>query len=159
MRWRNIKQQKKNQTPSKIQEKNIKALHVSPILWRFKAFIVDTFMIYIPLLYITGYGILDGKDSFLSNHLAHFAVTFLFGLILSIFFAKNAQTPGYKAYSMRLVCKDTLQKPSFFRAFFRYFCFLISGASVFGLILCFFRKDKQNLHDLLSKTFPQNTNV
>lgn len=151
MRWRDVKNKKyKQEKPQK------QVLISSPILWRMKAFITDSFMIYIPILYITTYLILDGKEDFLSNQMAVFVDTFLFGFILSIFFAKSGQSPGFRAYEMKLIDKKTMEKPSFFKAFFRYFCFLISGASVVGLFLCFFRKDKQNLHDIMSQTMAQN---
>lgn len=151
MRWRDVKNKKyKQEKPQK------QVLISSPILWRMKAFITDSFMIYIPILYITTYLILDGKEDFLSNQIAVFVDTFLFGFILSIFFAKSGQSPGFRAYEMKLIDKKTMEKPSFFKVFFRYFCFLISGASVVGLFLCFFRKDKQNLHDIMSQTMAQN---
>ncbi len=119
---------------------------------RFKAFIVDIFMIYIPILYISTYGILGSKEAFLQNHFVIFIDTFLFGFILSIFFAKTGQSPGFKAYEMILLDDKTQKKPSFLKAFFRYFCFLISGTTIIGLFLCFFRKDKKTLHDLMSDT-------
>lgn len=151
MRWRDVKNKKFTpQQPTK------KILISSPILWRFKAFIIDTFMIYIPILYITTYLILGSKEEFLANQIAIFVDTFLFGLILSIFFAKSGQSPGFRAYEMKLIDKKTMQKPTLLKAFYRYFCFLISGASVVGLFVCFFRKDKQNLHDLMSQTMAQN---
>lgn len=149
MRWRNVKQKKfpkqKPQNEQQVQD-------FAPISWRFKAFIVDAFMIYIPILYFTTYVVLGTKEAFLQNQIAIFIDTFLFGLILSIFFSIKGQSPGYKAYEIKIVDKKTLKKPSFIKAFLRYFCFLIAGASGVGLILCFFRKDKQNLHDLLSQT-------
>ncbi len=148
MRWRKVKNQ--NHIPSQKDEKN--SFSPVSIIARFKAFIVDIFMIYIPILYITTYVILDGKEDFLNNDIAVFCDVFLLGFILSIFFAKTSQSPGYKAYELKLLDKKTMKKPSFLRAFWRYFCFLLSGASVVGLIICFFRKDKQNLHDLISQT-------
>ncbi len=146
-RWRKVKHQK---IPSKSQNEKIVS---SSLLARFKAFVVDMFMIYIPILYITTYVILDGKEDFLSNQLAVFVDTFLFGLILSLFFAKSSQSPGFKAYELSLVDAKTHTKPSLLKAFFRYFCFLLSGASVLGLFVGFFRRDKKQLHDLLSSTY------
>ncbi len=135
---------------TKTTHKGAKAQSLASL--RFKAFVVDMFMIYIPILYITTYFILDGKEDFLSNQLAVFCDTFLLGLILSAFFAKTGQSPGYKAYELKLIDIQTKAKPSFGRAFFRYFCFLLSGATLFGLFVCFIREDKRHLHDLLSQT-------
>ncbi len=151
MRWRDVKQHKFS-SPKTDEVK----INYASVLSRFKSFVVDIFMIYTPILYITTYVVLDGKDDFLANQIAVFVDTFLLGLILSIFFAKSSQSPGYKAYDIRLLDKKTMKSPSFLRAFFRYFVFLISGASLVGLVLCFFRKDKQNLHDLLSRTIVVN---
>lgn len=146
MRWRKVKNKKQ---PLHVNKQIVQ--YVS-IFTRFKAFVIDTFMIYIPILYITTYVVLDGKDDFLANQVAIFIDAFLFGFVLSIFFAKTGQSIGYKAYNIQLYDTKNMQKPSFLKAFFRYFCFLFSGAFLFGILLCFFRKDKKNLHDILSKT-------
>ncbi len=152
MRWRDVKQNR----VLKPQNEPKKPVKVVPLSWRFKAFIIDMFMIYIPILYITTYMVLGSKEAFLENQIAIFVDTFLLGFILSIFFAKSGQSPGYKAYDMKIVDKTTLQKPSLLKAFWRYVCFLIAGASIFGLMVAFFRKDKQNLHDILSGTMAVN---
>ncbi len=151
MRWRDVKQGRVEKN------KNTKAKYTSaPMIARFKAFVVDTFMIYIPILYITTYGFLNGKEDFLNNELAVFIDAFLFGLILSLFFYKSGQSPGYRAYELMLIDKKTGSKPGFLRAFFRYFCFLISGTTIVGIFIGFFRKDRQNLHDILSGTMAKN---
>lgn len=147
MRWRKVKQKK---IISK--QENVKKIHSAPIPWRIKAFITDIFMIYVPILYVTTYGILNGKDDFLENQLAIFIATFLLGLILSIFFTLSGQSPGFRAYEMELINIKTGKKPSFILAFWRYLCFLFSATTIAGIILCFFRKDGRNLHDLLSNT-------
>ncbi len=152
MRWRDVKQNRVKKQEIKPQD-DIKFV---PVLWRFKAFIIDMFMIYIPILYITTYMVLGSKEAFLENQIAIFADTFLLGFILSIFIAKSGQSPGYKAYDMKVIDTKTAKKPSFFRAFWRYICFLIAGACVIGLFIAFFRKDKKNLHDLLSRTTAVN---
>lgn len=146
MRWRDVKQKKIPKSKPKP------AIKTVPISWRFKAFVIDMFMIYIPVLYITTYAILGSKEAFLENQIAIFIDTFILGFVLSLFIALKGQSPGYRAYDMRVIYSKTQKKPSFLRAFFRYICFLAAGASVVGLIICFFRKDKKNLHDLISQT-------
>ena len=153
MRWRKVKQGKQPKTTPKLDPEGIL---IVPIISRFKAWIVDIFMVYIPLLYITTYLILDGKDAFQSNQLAIFADTAVFGLILAFFWAKNGQSPGLRAYDLRLIDIKTKTCPTFLRSLWRYFAFLLAGASVVGLLLAFFRKDKKNLHDLLSHTIVTN---
>lgn len=146
MRWRDIKHKK-------VEQKEKKPTYImASAIQRIKAFIVDVFMIYIPILYITAYMVLDGKDDFLNNQEAIFIDVLLFGIILVIFWVKSGQSPGYKAYALQVIDANTKQKPLFVRSLWRYFAFLISGASFFGLFVFLFRKDKRHLHDILSNT-------
>lgn len=149
MRWRELKQGKRPKQSLATEEPAFKA---AAIVARFKAWVIDMFMIYVPILYITTYFILDGKEAFQSNQWAIFVDTALFGLILAYFWAKKGQSPGLRAYDLKLIDTTTKQKPSFGRALWRYVSYLISGASIIGLFLAPFRKDRKNLHDLLSKT-------
>lgn len=126
-----------------------KALPAS-IISRIKAFIIDMFLIAVPLLYVTTYVILNGKNDFLHNQLAIFIIWLIYGFILSLFFSKTAQSPGYKSQGIYLVKLDG-KKANFFLYFFRYIMF-ITLFIVAGSFFCFFRKDKRNLHDLLSQT-------
>jgi uncharacterized RDD family membrane protein YckC len=145
VRWRNIKQ-------NKITKKNQNEQRLASIPKKIKAFVIDMFMINMPILYIAAYLILNGKEDFQQNPAAIFICTMLFGLIMSILFFKFAQTPGYKAYEIKLVDAKTGKTVGFFRCFFRFVCFIFSGTILVGLLLCFFRKDGKNLHDLLSNT-------
>ncbi|MDR1007661.1 MAG: RDD family protein [Campylobacteraceae bacterium] len=119
---------------------------------RVKAFIVDMFMINMPILYFTAYIILGGRDEFLNNQPAILICTLVFGVILSIFFAIAGQSPGYKAYGIRLINIQIQKKPGFFRAMWRFLCFVIFGAIFIGFLPAFFRDDKRCLHDILSNT-------
>lgn len=124
--------------------------HLAPIIKRFKAFIIDLFLIAVPILYITTYIILDGKNDFQNNQIAIFLVWLVFGIIQSIFFALKAQSPGYKA--QQIYCVNLHGKTAgFFVYLFRYAMFVF-GFIIGGSIMCFWRKDKRNLHDLLSDT-------
>ena len=127
---------------------------IAPIFLRIKAFIVDMFFIAMPLLYITTYLILGSKEAFQENQFAIAIVWAIYGFITSIFIAKSAQTPGYKFSQIYLIDLKTGRKISFFKAFLRFVCFILAGFSIVGLFLCFFRKDKLNLHDLLTQTAP-----
>lgn len=127
---------------------------IAPIFLRIKAFIVDMFFIAMPLLYITTYLILGSKEAFQENQFAIAIVWAIYGLITSVFIAKSAQTPGYKFAEIYLIDLKTGRKISFFKAFLRFVCFILAGFSIVGLLLCFFRKDKLNLHDLLTQTAP-----
>lgn len=127
---------------------------IAPIFLRIKAFIVDMFFIAMPLLYITTYLVLGSKEAFQENQFAIAIVWAIYGLITSIFIAKSAQTPGYKFAQIYLIDLKTGRKISFFKAFLRFVYFILAGFSIVGLLLCFFRKDKLNLHDLLTQTAP-----
>jgi len=150
MRWRELKQGKRPKPSSPPKDETPKA---APLVERFKAWVIDMFMIYVPLLYFTTYVILDGKEAFQSNNLAIFADTALFGIILALFWSKKGQSPGLKAYDLYLIDSNTKQKPSFIRSLWRYVAYLFSGVTLVGLLIGFFRKDRKNLHDLLSHTY------
>ncbi|MDR2790979.1 MAG: RDD family protein [Campylobacteraceae bacterium] len=126
--------------------------HAAPVFKRVKAFIIDMFMINMPILYFTAYVILDGRSEFLNSQTAIFACTAVFGFILSLFFAAAGQSPGYKAYQIKLIDMRTREKPRFFRAYFRFFCFIFSGVTIIGLLLAFLRADKKCFHDIFSDT-------
>ena len=144
MRFRNIK---KNST---LEEKP-KYMY-SKYLFRVKAFITDMFMIYMPIMYVITYLVLDGKDEFQASELAPLLAVSLYGIIYAFLVSKFGQTPGKKAYDMKIVDDKTGKKIGFFRALFRFVAFLFTAATLLGLILPFYRKDKKALHDLVCST-------
>ena len=103
-RWRDTKKGKftkkniENEQPQEV----VLNQSCSP-LFRIKAFITDMFMIMMPIMYITTYLILDGKDSFQGSEMARWITMGLYGLIVIIFWVKKGQTPGFKAYDIILV--------------------------------------------------------
>ena len=117
---------------------------------RIKAFITDMFMIYIPILYIIAYIALGGKDEFQASSLAQFSGVAIYATIYALFLSKTGQTPGKKAYSMRVVDAKSGENLSFFRAVWRFVAFLISATTLLGLLLPLYRKDKKALHDIIS---------
>lgn len=70
---------------------------------RVKAFITDMFMINMPLLYLTTYVFLDGKEAFTHNQTVIFVCTLGYGIITSLFFAFSSQTPGYRYMRIKLI--------------------------------------------------------
>ncbi len=149
MRFRDLKKQahKNNQ----IKRKDSTVTYASYID-RVKAFITDMFMIYGPILYVMAYVVMDGKDDFQSSQLAPLVGVTLYGLIYAILLSKFGQTPGKKAYTIKVVDFKTHKNISFFRALFRFVAFLFSATIFFGLLVPLFRKDKRALHDLLIST-------
>ncbi|SFV74576.1 FIG00712405: hypothetical protein [hydrothermal vent metagenome] len=148
MRFRKLKQQTKNK--QKLQSKPKIVYANTPD--RIKAFITDMFMIYVPILYIITYVFLDGKDDFQSSQLAPFIAVSLYGIIYALFVSKTGQTPGKKAYEIKVVDIKTHQTISFFRALLRFIVFLFSATILLGLLVQFFRKDNRSLHDLVTNT-------
>ena len=151
MKFRDLKKQlSKNKT---IQVDNINTSIVyASFTDRIKALIIDLFMIYIPILYIITYIFMDGKDDFQASQLAPLVGVIIYGLIYSVLVSKFGQTPGKKAYSITIVDSKTHKKIVIFRALWRFFAFLFSATTVFGLFYPLFRDDKKALHDILSGT-------
>lgn len=119
---------------------------------RFRALLVDIFLIYVPILYLF-YFLLGSKEAFLNNHFIITLCTFLFGFIQAIFLTKKSQSPGLKAYDLYLVDIKTRKKLSFLRILLRYIIFIISFGLFFGLFISFLRKDKLSLHDILTQSY------
>jgi len=148
-RWRDIKQGKVTQKEVKPKPLNFT---IAPPVNRVKAFITDTFMLLMPLLYIVFYLVMGSREEFAEHMLAGWVYVFAphFFIIMGFWLFKG-QTPGYKAYGIKLV--DTnLQKPTLFQLVVRYFTFALSVFLVAGLFLAIARKDKKTLHDLMSGT-------
>ncbi len=150
MRWRDAKKGKFKHKAETKQE----VLHISPIVNRIKAFLTDSFMIFMPIIYIVFYVIMGSREEFRAHMLTgwiyilipHFIVTTLF------LYIKN-QTPGYKAYNIKLSTFKH-QKPSFLQISARYIVFTITMAVFPLLFIPFFTKRKLGLHDYISATLP-----
>ena len=147
MRWRKLKQKKITKDISKKQ-----SVMYARYTDKIKGFITDMFMIYVPILYIIAYVVLNGKDEFQASGIAQFAAVALYAVIYAIFIARTGQTPGKKAYSMKVVDAKSFKNISFFRALWRFIAFLFTATTLLGLLLPFYRKDRRALHDLLSST-------
>jgi uncharacterized RDD family membrane protein YckC len=146
-RFRDIKQQKIKETPRVVAYNNAHSLI------KIKAFVTDSFLLLMPIMYIVFYLIMDGREDF-SQHKMIGWVYILIPLIIiqSIFFYVSGQTPGYKAYGIKLIDATTKEKPSLGIIIFRNLAAILSFFSLFGWMMMFFRKDYKNLHDLLANT-------
>lgn len=118
---------------------------------RIKAFITDMFMINMPILYLTTYIFLDGKDAFTQNQSAILACGLCYGVITALFLVFSAQTPGYRYMRIKLL-KDNGQKVGFIRAFVRYLLWIVGTTFLFGLLMGIFRHDGKCFHDWLCGT-------
>ena len=150
-RWRDIKQGK-----VKKEEEVVPSLRPAPITDRLKAFLTDTFMITMPILYIVIYLVMGSREEFR----AHLAQGWLYILIphyiiVTTLWSLKGQTPGMKAYNIKLVrLFENNRPPNFFHSTIRYFAMPISILSVIGIVVALFRKDRLTLHDLISFTRP-----
>lgn len=118
---------------------------------RFKAFLIDIFLLYVPILYLF-YFTLGSKEAFLNNQFIIFLCPLLFGFLQALFLTKSAQSPGLKAYDLYLINIKTGKKLNFFQIIFRYIIFIVSFGLLIGFIVSFLRKDTLTLHDVLSQS-------
>ncbi len=120
---------------------------------KIKAFLTDSFMLVMPIMYVVFYLIMGGREGF-AEHKAMGWIYILVPLVIAqtIFMFKTGQTPGYRAYNLTLIDDSTGEKPSFFIILFRNLCAVLSLFTIFGWLMMFFRKDSKTLHDLLSRT-------
>ncbi|SMP88597.1 Uncharacterized membrane protein YckC, RDD family [Epsilonproteobacteria bacterium SCGC AD-308-O04] len=149
MRFRKLKKQANKNKQIKSKEPDVVYAKYAD---RVKALITDMFMIYLPMLYIITYVILEGKEDFQSSQLAQLSGVLVYGFIYAVLLSKFGQTPGKKAYAIKVVDAYTFEHISFLRALFRFLAFLICAATLLGLFVPFYRKDKRALHDLLART-------
>ena len=156
-RFRDIKQGKVKEQPSKVKPTPTQDNYASVGL-KIKAFITDSFMLLMPIMYVVFYFVMDGRDGFAVDRLAGWLYILIPLIIVqTLFFYKTGQTPGYRAYNITLIDEKTKETPSLFVVLFRNLAALLSFFTIIGWMLMFFRKDNKNLHDLLSATAVVNT--
>jgi uncharacterized RDD family membrane protein YckC len=149
-RWRDIKQNNIQEHSSK--ESSSQEETLADIPSRIKAFIVDMFMIMMPIMYISTYLILDGKEDFQGSSEARWITSAVFGIIIITFWILKGQTPGFKAYNIKLVDNKTHHNISLLKAFIRYLVFIFSAVTIILAFVPFFRKDKKTIQDVIAGT-------
>jgi uncharacterized RDD family membrane protein YckC len=154
-RFRDIKQGKSAVSVSHTdkKQKSKKRLPYATVGEKVKAFLTDSFMLLMPIMYIVFYLVMGGREGF-AEHKALGWLYILIPLVIvqTAFMVKTGQTPGYRAYNLEVVNDATGGKASLFLILFRNLTAVLSMATLFGWMLMFFRKDNKNLHDLLSGT-------
>lgn len=152
-KWRDVKQNRVQQ------EKKVNSIKESPkngsasIPSRLKAFLTDTFLITTPILYIVIYLIMGSGAQFAENRAMGWGIIFaIHATIILIFWLKNGQTPGLRAYELRLVDNITKQRVSVIQVIVRYVATLFAVISIFLLFIPFFNKDKKSFQDIFSNT-------
>ena len=152
-KWRDVKQNKVKE--KKSINSNIKSpkSDLASLGLRLKAFLTDTFLITTPILYIVIYLIMGSGEEFAQNSTLGWGIIFsVHALIILIFWLKNGQTPGLRAYEIKLVDTNTRQRVSVVQVLIRYITTLFAVISIFLLFLPFFNKDKKTIQDIFSNT-------
>jgi len=156
-RFRDVKQGKATQPPEENRhairrDKRLKYPYASARL-KMKAFLTDTFMLMMPIMYFVVYIVMGSLQTFGQDRLMGWAYIFIpLVIIQTLFMAISGQTPGYRAYGLTLIDERTGSKPTWMIILFRNLCAVLSALTIVGWLMMFFRKDSKTLHDLLSST-------
>jgi uncharacterized RDD family membrane protein YckC len=154
-RFRDVKQGKTQQEPTQKQHEKTSSLKrdYASSGSKIKAFLTDSFMLLMPIMYVVIYLIMGSRENAGAERLMSWVYILVPLIILqTLFMVAKGQTPGYKAYKIEVVDDSTGERPSFPVTLFRNTLAILSAMTLVGWALMFFRKDKKNLHDLLSNT-------
>lgn len=154
-RFRDVKQgkSKPSDSQSKKAGRSLPVITTAPIATRVKAFITDTFMLLMPIMYAVAYLVMGSLQEFADHKLEGWIYILIPNfIVVFLFFWRSAQTPGCRAYEIKLVDSRTGGRAHPLALALRYYFELLSFITVLGLLMAFFRKDRKCLHDLLSGT-------
>ena len=159
-RWRDLKNKKFEQKPKNekvnIQENN-SSLCTATLTSRAKAFITDTFMILMPLMYLISYVVIGSLEEFSNNKLLGWAYIIIPHFIITVgFWYFKAQTPGLKAYELSLIDCNTGEKPSLYALINRYIFTTLGMILILPMFVPYLNKNKKTIQDLLSNTCIKN---
>lgn len=148
-KWRDVKQNRINKKDiEQKEEKNF----CSSLSTRLKAFLTDSFLITTPILYIVIYLIMGSGEGFAQNRLAGWGIIIgVHSIIIILFWLIKQQTPGMKAYQVKLVTSK-LEKVSIIHLLIRYIATLFAIVSLFLLFVPFFNKQRKTFQDIISNT-------
>ena len=148
--WRKLKKQGFSKTS--IESNLTNKTEILATFWeRGKAQVIDTFMIYLPLLYFLTYVVIGSAQGFRESQWGPLIAVLIYGVIVALLMATKGQTPGKKAYDL-WVRRNENQPIGFFFSLLRFFLCLFSGFTLVGLLMPLWIKDKKALHDLILKT-------
>ncbi len=151
-RWRDIKNNKLDSTSKKEENQESSSQPIS-LFTRVKAFLVDSFMITMPIMYFVIYMVMGSGDNFAQNKAMGWSIILaLHALVILAFLVIKKETPGMRAYGLKLIHINPEKKVNIIQILIRYVCLILSSVTVFGL-LPYFRKDRKTLQDILSGTY------
>ena len=152
-KWRDVKQNRVKNSENFSSIGKASKDNLASLPSRLKAFLTDTFLITTPILYIVIYLIMGSGAEFAQNRSLGWGIIVSFhAIIILIFWLKNGQTPGLRAYEIKLVDNVTKQRVSVIQVLIRYVTTLFAVISLFLLFVPFFNKDKKTFQDILSNT-------
>ena len=152
-KWRDVKQNRAQQDKKVDSIKESSNNDSASIPSRLKAFLTDTFLITTPILYVVIYLIMGSGAEFSQNRAMGWGIIIaVHATIILIFWLKNGQTPGLRAYELKLVDNLTKQRVSVIQVIVRYLATLFAVVSIFLLFIPFFNKDKKSFQDIFSNT-------
>ena len=151
-RWRDVKKGK-IEKPQNSQNSTEKNICDAPLMARFKAFVTDSFMLLMPLMYIVFYFIMGSREAFADDKVHGWLYIFIPHLIIVVsFWYFKAQTPGMKAYEIAIVNTQNCKKPFAFRLVSRYIFMTLSIFLILPLFVPYLNKRRRTLWDMLSGT-------
>ena len=158
-RWRDIKKGKIEQSPKKGKKVQSESSFCDATLTnRMKAFITDTFMVMMPLMYLVSYVVIGSLEEFAQNKLLGWMYIILPHFIITVsFWYFKAQTPGLKAYELSIVNSDTGEKASLSALINRYIFTTIAMILILPLFVPFLTKNKKTIQDIITNTCIKNT--
>ena len=149
-RFRDTKKGKITKVDTKIKEKA--DYIVASKRDYFKALLTDSFMLLMPIMYIVFYFVFSGREGFAEHKMLGWVLILVpLTLIEFAFLYKNAQTPGMKAYNLKLIFLPTKQKPPATTILLRQILSKLSFLT-FTWIFVFFNKSRRTLPDVIAGT-------
>lgn len=155
-RWRDVRKGK-IEKPQDLQNTTEKNICDAPLMAGFKAFVTDSFMLMMPLMYIIFYFVMGSREAFAADKLHGWLYIFIPHLIIVVsFWYFKAQTPGMKAYEIAIVNTQSCEKPFVFQFVTRYMFITISILLILPLFVPYLNKRRRTLWDILSGTCVKN---
>ncbi len=147
-RFRYVKQGKATLNQPKKEQSNILASRKDYL----KALLTDSFMLWMPVVYLVIYFVFGSREGFGSHKLLGWLYILIPLTIIEVLFLyKAGQTPGMKAYNLKLIWQKTKQKPPLSiiiaRQILAKLCFF-----TFAWLFIFFNKDGKTLPDFILDT-------
>jgi len=152
-KWRDVKQKKVNDNKVNSMETQEVQSPCASLPNRLKAFLTDSFLVTTPITYIVMYLILGSGTEFAENRsIGWTLIISSSAFIIMFFWYVKFQTPGMKAYGLKIVNALSKDRISFPQALIRYVATLFAMISIFLMFVPFFNKDKKTFQDIISNT-------